>query len=43
MVGKEIRTIDNRAITEYKLVIKVCDRGSVLSMIRLDYAMQTTA
>ena len=25
--GKEIRTIDNRAITEYKLVIKVCDRG----------------
>lgn len=27
MAEKEIKTIDNRAITEYKLVIKVCNIG----------------
>lgn len=31
--------MDNRASTEYKLIIKICDQKNVQNMIRLDYVM----
>lgn len=31
--------MDDRAITEYKLIIKIYDQKNVQNMIRLDYVM----
>lgn len=31
--------MDDRASTEYKLIIKICDQKNVQNMIRLDYVM----